>query len=47
MKRVVMLLLALSMVAGAGASAFARSPKTKADCEKAGMTWDEATSTCK
>jgi hypothetical protein len=42
-------LLALGLAVGFTAPAFAQetaAPTTKADCEKAKGTWDDATSTC-
>jgi hypothetical protein len=46
MKTVIMLAVALGVAAGATAPAFAAGPKTKADCEKAHMKWDDSTKKC-
>ncbi len=46
MKNFVSLVVALGLVAGAAAPAFAAEPKTKADCEKAHMKWDDAAKKC-
>ncbi len=47
MKNLVSLVVALGLVAGAAAPAFAaETPKTKADCEKAHMKWDDAAKKC-
>jgi hypothetical protein len=46
MKTLVSLIVALGVVAGATAPAFAAEPKTKADCVKAHMKWDDAAKKC-
>jgi ABC-type proline/glycine betaine transport system substrate-binding protein len=47
MKTLVTLLVGLGLVAGAAAPTFAAdAPKTKADCEKAKMKWDDSTKKC-
>ena len=46
MKTFVSLIVALGVVAGAASPAFAAEPKTKAECEKAHMKWDDATKKC-
>jgi hypothetical protein len=46
MKTFVTLIVALGLAAGATAPAFAAAPKTKADCEKAHMKWDDAMKKC-
>jgi hypothetical protein len=46
MKTAIMLAVALGIAAGATAPAFAANPKTKADCEKAHMKWDDAAKKC-
>jgi ABC-type proline/glycine betaine transport system substrate-binding protein len=46
MKTFVSLVVALGLVAGAAAPSFAAEPKTKADCVKAHMKWDDATKKC-
>jgi hypothetical protein len=45
MKNLVSLVIALGLVAGVAAPAFA-AEKTKADCEKAHMKWDDAAKKC-
>jgi hypothetical protein len=47
MKKIVLTLVALGIVAGVAAPALAAAPTTKAACEKAKMKWDAATKTCK
>jgi hypothetical protein len=46
MKTFVSLIVALGVAAGATAPAFAAEPKTKADCVKAHMKWDDAAKKC-
>ena len=47
MKTLVSIVVALGLVAGATAPAFAAdAPKTKADCEKAKMKWDDTGKKC-
>jgi hypothetical protein len=47
MRTVLATIIALGIAAASAAPALAGdAPKTKADCEKAGMKWDEATQTC-
>jgi hypothetical protein len=46
MRKILMVLIAMGMVTGVAASAFAASPKTKAECQKSHMKWDEAAKTC-
>jgi len=47
MKNLVTMLLALGLAVSFAAPTFAAdAPKDKASCEKANMTWDEATKTC-
>jgi hypothetical protein len=46
MKTAIMIAVALGIAAGATAPAFAAGPKTKADCEKAHMKWDDSTKKC-
>jgi hypothetical protein len=46
MKTAIMLAVALGIAAGATAPAFAAGPKTKADCEKNHMKWDDSTKKC-
>jgi ABC-type proline/glycine betaine transport system substrate-binding protein len=46
MKTFVSLVVALGLVAGAAAPSFAAEPKTKADCVKAHMKWDDTTKKC-
>jgi hypothetical protein len=46
MNKLVSLIVALGVIAGAAAPAFAAEPKTKADCTKAHMKWDDATKKC-
>jgi ABC-type proline/glycine betaine transport system substrate-binding protein len=47
MKTLVSIVVALGLVAGATAPAFAAdAPKTKADCEKAKMKWDDTAKKC-
>jgi hypothetical protein len=41
------LALALAVLFAAGSLAQAGSPKTKAECEAAGGTWDAASNSCK
>jgi hypothetical protein len=38
--------IALALAVAFAGSAFAGSPKTKAECEAAGGKWDAATNTC-
>jgi hypothetical protein len=44
MRTLIAAMIALGLAAAPAIAADA--PKTKADCEKAGMTWDEASQTC-
>lgn len=47
MKTLVSFAVALGLLAGAAAPAFAaETPKTKAECEKAHMKWDDASKKC-
>jgi hypothetical protein len=46
MKTFVSLVVALGVVAGVAAPSFAAEPKTKADCVKAHMKWDDTTKKC-
>jgi hypothetical protein len=47
MKKFVMMIVALGLAAAFAGSTFAAdSPKTKADCEKAKMKWDDTTKKC-
>jgi hypothetical protein len=47
MNKLISLLVALGVVAGIAAPTFAAEPpKTKADCAKAHMKWDDATKKC-
>ncbi len=47
MKKLVSLMLALGLAVAFTAPTYAAEPKTKADCEKAGKKWDDATKKCK
>jgi len=47
MKKIVLALVALSMAAGVASPVLAAAPKTKAECHKDHMKWDQATKTCK
>jgi hypothetical protein len=44
--KVLVSILALSLVVAFSAPAFAGTPKTEADCKKAGMHWDATTKKC-
>jgi len=47
MKNLVTMLIALGLAVSFAAPTFAGdAPKDKASCEKAGMQWDDATTTC-
>jgi hypothetical protein len=46
MKTFVSLIIALGVAAGVAAPAFAAEPKTKADCVKAHMKWDDTAKKC-
>ena len=46
MKTLVLFAVAFGLIVGAAAPVFAGEPKTKADCEKAHMKWDDATKKC-
>ena len=46
MTKLVSLVIALGVLAGAAAPAFAAEPKTKADCVKAHMKWDDTIKKC-
>jgi Ni/Co efflux regulator RcnB len=47
MKNLVSIVVAVSLAVAFAASAFAGgTPTTKAECEKAGMHWDEKTNAC-
>jgi hypothetical protein len=47
MKTLVSVIVALGLAAGAVAPAFAAdAPKTKADCEKVKMKWDDTAKKC-
>jgi ABC-type proline/glycine betaine transport system substrate-binding protein len=46
MKTFITLAVALGIAAGATAPAFAAEPKSKADCEKAHMKWDDSAKKC-
>jgi hypothetical protein len=46
MKKILVSLIALSLVTGVAASAYAAAPKTKADCEKQHMKWNDEAKTC-
>jgi len=47
MKTLLSTIMALGLAAAIAAPAWAGdAPKTKADCEKAGMKWDEASQSC-
>ena len=47
MKTLVSVIVALGLAVGAAAHAFAAdAPKTKADCEKAKMKWDDTAKKC-
>ncbi len=47
MRTLLSTIIALGLAAAIAAPALAGdAPKTKADCEKAGMKWDDASQTC-
>ena len=46
MNKLVSMIIALGVIAGVTAPTFAAEPKTKADCTKAHMKWDDATKKC-
>ena len=46
MNKLVSLIVALGVVVGVAAPALAVAPKTKADCVKAYMKWDDTTKKC-
>jgi hypothetical protein len=46
MNKLVSMIVALGVVAGVAAPAFAAEPKTKADCVKAHMKWDDTAKKC-
>jgi len=46
MNKLVSLIVALGVVAGIVTPTFAAEPKTKADCEKAHMKWNDTTKKC-
>jgi hypothetical protein len=46
MKTLVSLIVALGVVAGPTAPGFAGEPKTKTDCVKAHMKWDDTAKKC-
>jgi hypothetical protein len=46
MKTLVSMIVALGLTVVFAAPTFAAPPTTKADCEKAGMKWDDAAKKC-
>ena len=46
MNKLVSLIVALGVVVGVAAPALAAAPKTKADCVKAHMKWEDTTKKC-
>jgi hypothetical protein len=46
MKTLVSVVVALGVIAGVSAPAFAKVPKTQAACEKAHMKWDATAKKC-
>jgi hypothetical protein len=46
MKAVTSMIVALGLAAVFSGATFAAALKTKADCEKAGMKWDDAAKKC-